>query len=309
MVLIYLFCYKKLKFTLFNIIIKIIILKNKMISLIALLAVFVSFQNVYSSDAVRLRDIQALTFRKNRITTYRRSLPMQQLTCSWGDCQYKDNVLNVQCVNMGVNDNQNVQWRCESQLPESLSLGKTTVSCEGYNHAGDEVVLKGSCGLKYELIKDYNYIQPINPYIQPINPYIQPINPYPNDTFIFLISCIIFGIICFTFCCSFSFSDSYISPYYGWFGRYHGGSTYYNRQPMYQTNMHTNVSYADTEVRGSTHTILSTLRQRPTNVAIQEPKVAKVSYADTEVRGEHVVKKIRTTKKRKKQISHMQILK
>lgn len=269
-----------------------------MISLIALLTVFVSFQNVYSSDAVRLRDIQALTFRKNQITTYRRSSPMQQLTCSWGDCQYKDNILNVQCVNMGVNDIGNVQWRCESQLPESLSLGKTTVSCEGYNHAGDEFVLKGSCGLKYELIKDNNYIQPINPYT----------NDNSNGNFvyfIFLMCCIICAIICFTNCCTFSYSDPHISPYYGWFGRYHGGSTYYNRQPIYQTNMHTNVSYADTEVRGSTPTILSTLRQRPTNVAIQqpilqEPKVTKISYADTEVRGEPVVEKNQNYKEEKK---------
>jgi len=252
-----------------------------MISLIALLTVFVSFQDVYSSNAIRLKDIQALTFRKNQLTTCRRSSPMQQLTCYFGDCRYSNYVDVVQCVNMGVNDNENVQWRCESQLPESLSLGKTIVSCEGYNHAGDEFVLKGSCALKYELVRDY---------AQPINPYHNTNNNGNIVPFIFLLCLLICAIICFTNCCTFSSSDSHTPPYYGWFGRYHGGSTYYTRQPLYQTNIQTNVSYADTEVRESTPIILSTLRQRSNHVVtqqpvLQEPIVTKVSYANTEIRG------------------------
>jgi hypothetical protein len=268
-----------------------------MISLIALLIVIVSFQYVYSSDAVRLRDIQALTFRKNHLTTYRRSFPTNQLNCLWGDCQYRNNINIVQCVNMGVNDNGNVQWKCETQLPGYLSLGKTTVSCEGYNHAGDEFILKDSCALNYELIKDYNYVQPINPYH----------NTNDNDSvvlFIFLMCLLICTIICFTNYCTFSPSDSHTSSYYEWFGIYNGEPTYYTRQPLYQTNVRTNVSYIDTEIREPMPTILSTLRHRPTRVDIQqpilqEPKVTKVSYADTEIIGpneKHILQEPKVTK-------------
>ena len=44
-----------------------------------------------------------------------------------------------------------LQWECKSELPAGISLGETTVNCEGYSHPDDEYILRGSCGLEYEL--------------------------------------------------------------------------------------------------------------------------------------------------------------
>ena len=35
--------------------------------------------------------------------------------------------------------------QCEADLPTSLRFGKTVVSCEGWDYAGDDHVLKGAC--------------------------------------------------------------------------------------------------------------------------------------------------------------------
>jgi len=41
--------------------------------------------------------------------------------------------------------------KCETDLPESLRLGRVQVSCEGWSGPGDSYVLKGSCSLEYRL--------------------------------------------------------------------------------------------------------------------------------------------------------------
>ncbi len=48
----------------------------------------------------------------------------------------------------GTND---ITWRCETRLPQELSLGKTVVQCEGYGYPEDPYVLESSCGLRFEL--------------------------------------------------------------------------------------------------------------------------------------------------------------
>lgn len=43
--------------------------------------------------------------------------------------------------------------QCEAELPQGLSFGAVRVSCEGWKSADDDYVLRGSCGLKYELVR------------------------------------------------------------------------------------------------------------------------------------------------------------
>ncbi|GAA99466.1 uncharacterized protein L969DRAFT_93926 [Mixia osmundae IAM 14324] len=102
---------------------------------------------------VKLSSIDTLTFYNGAETTFRRTSPVPQLTCqgSKSICrQYAPDV--IQCQNMGGTA-PDIQWRCEAELPSSVKLGRVEVSCEGYAHADDEYVLKGSCGLTYSLVQ------------------------------------------------------------------------------------------------------------------------------------------------------------
>lgn len=43
------------------------------------------------------------------------------------------------------------QWECKTDLDAAYKFGKTVVSCEGYESSEDQYVLRGSCGLEYDL--------------------------------------------------------------------------------------------------------------------------------------------------------------
>lgn len=40
---------------------------------------------------------------------------------------------------------------CKTDLDVVYKFGKTVVSCEGYESSEDQYVLRGSCGLEYQL--------------------------------------------------------------------------------------------------------------------------------------------------------------
>jgi hypothetical protein len=48
-------------------------------------------------------------------------------------------------------DGNDIQWACEADLDEKYRFGKLEVVCEGYENALDPYILKGSCGLEYNL--------------------------------------------------------------------------------------------------------------------------------------------------------------
>ncbi|KAL9054769.1 MAG: hypothetical protein Q9162_003967 [Coniocarpon cinnabarinum] len=104
-------------------------------------------------DAVRLADINALTFHKDRQTTHRRVASLPQLTCTGGSgCKYYE-ADSVRCVNSGSSyDASSIEWTCKASLPPEFKLGSTEVVCEGFDNADDEFVLKGSCALEYRLL-------------------------------------------------------------------------------------------------------------------------------------------------------------
>ncbi len=100
-------------------------------------------------DKILLRDIQVLTFNEGQMTTGRRSSPVQQLVMTRGNSAYAPK--SVQCRNVGF-DGQDVNWKCEApNMKNGYDLGRTIVSCEGYDYPNDPYVLVGSCGLEYEL--------------------------------------------------------------------------------------------------------------------------------------------------------------
>lgn len=102
-------------------------------------------------DRILLRDVKALTLHYDRYTTSRRLDPIPQLKCVGGTAgcdSYTPKV--IQCENKGW-DGFDVQWECKTDLDIAYKFGKTVVSCEGYESSEDQYVLRGSCGLEYNL--------------------------------------------------------------------------------------------------------------------------------------------------------------
>ncbi|GMS85275.1 hypothetical protein PENTCL1PPCAC_7450 [Pristionchus entomophagus] len=112
------------------------------------------------ADRVLLKDVTAITLTEgartngesmNTVDQSRRSSPVPQLTCTGGSAQGKvQEPRIVQCKNVGF-DGADVQWECKAELDSRVKFGRISVSCEGYNYPEDPFVLKGSCGLEYEL--------------------------------------------------------------------------------------------------------------------------------------------------------------
>uniref|UniRef100_A0A4X2KUM5 Store-operated calcium entry-associated regulatory factor n=1 Tax=Vombatus ursinus TaxID=29139 RepID=A0A4X2KUM5_VOMUR len=93
----------------------------------------------------------ALTLHRDRFTTARRTAPIPQLQCLGGSAGCPAHIPEiVQCRNKGW-DGFDVQWECKAELDTSYRFGKTAVSCEGYDYPDDPYVLRGSCGLEFNL--------------------------------------------------------------------------------------------------------------------------------------------------------------
>jgi len=118
-----------------------------------------------SDSRVRLADIPALTLYNDEPTLSRRGRPIPQLVCKGKPCDlFQPDV--IRCVNLG-GEGTNVDWKCETDLPESLRLGRFEVSCEGWSGPGDSHVLKGSCSLEYRLQEVPNVLKPSTSHLNP----------------------------------------------------------------------------------------------------------------------------------------------
>ena len=56
-------------------------------------------------------------------------------------------------------DGLDVQWECKAQMENGYSLGRTEVSCEGYDYPEDPYILGGSCGINFDVQKDRTYVK------------------------------------------------------------------------------------------------------------------------------------------------------
>lgn len=105
------------------------------------------------SDRVKFHDLGQQTFRVGHMTNARRVSPIPQVQCVSGygnpDCSKGPSEITCEIVEkFGVSD---AIWKCVSVLGSSYKISKYEVSCEGYSHADDPYVLKGSCGVEYVL--------------------------------------------------------------------------------------------------------------------------------------------------------------
>ncbi|KAG5982743.1 hypothetical protein E4U55_001436 [Claviceps digitariae] len=106
-------------------------------------------------NVILLSQVESLTLRGNGAkTAHRRVSAIPQLKCisSKEICKLYD-VDVMRCTNQGSSyGKEDIQWSCSALLPEELKLGSTEVICEGYASAYDPYVLKGSCGVEYNLL-------------------------------------------------------------------------------------------------------------------------------------------------------------
>ena len=84
---------------------------------------------------------EALTLYKGKLTNGRRLDGVQQLTCHGSACDsFQPEV--VRCYNRGT-DGMEIQWECRAEMPDNIRFGKVQVTCEGYDHSKDELILNG----------------------------------------------------------------------------------------------------------------------------------------------------------------------
>jgi len=110
-----------------------------------------------SSNPTRilLTNIDAIILKKGEMTTGRRTLPLPQLKCSGGvGCNGLYNVDSIICKNQG-SDGIDVQWECETNLPDGVKFADSEVNCEGYDYPEDQYVLVGSCNVQYSLKDEF----------------------------------------------------------------------------------------------------------------------------------------------------------
>eukprot|EP00818_Percolomonas_sp_WS_P002509 CAMPEP_0117444912 /NCGR_PEP_ID=MMETSP0759-20121206/5509_1 /TAXON_ID=63605 /ORGANISM="Percolomonas cosmopolitus, Strain WS" /LENGTH=263 /DNA_ID=CAMNT_0005237041 /DNA_START=8 /DNA_END=799 /DNA_ORIENTATION=- len=129
-------------------------LKSGSILFLAILFLFQFTCHVRAqADRIKESDISVLTLSANEYAVCRRSCPApKQLSCSptlGSTCSHP--AVSAQCQNMGTDDRGRVNWKCTSELDQRVRFANLKVSCEGYDRAGDEYVLKGSCILEYGL--------------------------------------------------------------------------------------------------------------------------------------------------------------
>jgi hypothetical protein len=88
------------------------------------------------------------------MTTSRRVPAIPQLRCTSPKeiCRLAGPIQTMRCTNQGSSyTSQDIEWACAATLPSTVRLDRTEVICEGYDHADDAYVLKGSCGVEYTL--------------------------------------------------------------------------------------------------------------------------------------------------------------
>lgn len=86
---------------------------------------------VLTSSERSVSSVSALTLHGDQMTTSRRVSPVPQLKCIGRACRsYQPPT--VQCVPIGSSGENDVQWKCEADLPKGYRFGSVEVGCEGW---------------------------------------------------------------------------------------------------------------------------------------------------------------------------------
>jgi len=96
--------------------------------------------------------VSALTLRRGELAIRARTPTVSALRCLGRHCEEAEAGV-MQCKNVGSDDMQMPQWKCEAVLKDGYRLDTTSVSCEGLTRPGDPYMLKGSCAVDYTVAK------------------------------------------------------------------------------------------------------------------------------------------------------------
>ncbi|ORY82879.1 hypothetical protein BCR35DRAFT_290630 [Leucosporidium creatinivorum] len=114
------------------------------------------------SQRIPMSKLNALTLHSNRLTTSRRTSPVPQLKCQGKACRiYEPDV--VQCTAVGEDGSGGLEWSCTAELPKGIRFGAVEVGCEGWDSSDDPYILKGSCGLTYNLVHTSSALEDSGP--------------------------------------------------------------------------------------------------------------------------------------------------
>lgn len=180
-------------------------------------------QNKTDEMGFDLRNVQTMTFFKNKLTNGNRTAPISQLNCVGGNACNESNIISsVQCTNTGTNASNDVQWKCSTNLPNYLTMNNTNINCEGLKDSSDKIKLKESCGLEYNLDNNRNHMNLNN----------------SDNSYIIIIFVVLF-IIVFVFALVNYVPHSYYYNGYNYPG-YYFGIPYHTTGFSYNTNFASN---------------------------------------------------------------------
>jgi len=119
--------------------------------LLVAVALYASAGEMY--EPVLLKEVKSLRFVAGQYALNTRdSQLIPQLECAYTPIEDPTALpVDVLCTNMGLDHTGSIVWSCNGIMADNLEFDRLQVSCEGYDHPGDEYVKDGSCALKYTL--------------------------------------------------------------------------------------------------------------------------------------------------------------
>ena len=122
---------------------------NLMLTVTFLFTMNITSAEEPEGDKVKMRDVETLLFRKEMMTTGRRSKPVSQMICEGHPCK-KNAPDSISCKNIGW-DGKDPIWDCTTSEMKDTKLRKIEVQCEGYEYPDDPNILVGSCAVIFQL--------------------------------------------------------------------------------------------------------------------------------------------------------------
>ena len=122
---------------------------NLMLTVTFLFTMNITSAEEPEGDKVKMRDVETLLFRKEIMTTGRRSKPVSQMICEGHPCK-KNAPDSISCKNIGW-DGKDPIWDCTTSEMKDTKLSKIEVQCEGYEYPDDPNILVGSCAVIFQL--------------------------------------------------------------------------------------------------------------------------------------------------------------
>lgn len=101
-----------------------------------------------NSQCFKMADTKVMTFMKGKYVTSPNGKKFSEIYCAEGNaCHLVNKIEAIQCVNMGVDHQGKINWKCDTVMAgNDLIIGYTNPTCRGYRSTDDnEYAYKNSC--------------------------------------------------------------------------------------------------------------------------------------------------------------------